>query len=141
MIDLSVPVAAGFALLSALHLYWAAGGRIGAEAALPERDGAPLFQPGVASTLAVAGLLAFAALLVLAHGGHWPANALPPWVVRVGVPVVAVALLARAIGEFRYVGFFKRVRATRFARLDTRVYSPIALLLGAATAIVACSTP
>lgn len=140
MIDLSIPVATGFGLLSAMHLYWAAGGRAGAVASLPERNGAPVFQPGVASTLAVAGLLAFAATLVLAHAGRWPAPALPGWMVTLGVPVAAVVLLARSIGDFRYVGFFKRVRDTRFARLDTRIYSPIALLLGAATAFVAWST-
>ncbi|MBP2647164.1 MAG: hypothetical protein H6Q77_788 [Gemmatimonadetes bacterium] len=141
MIDLSVPVASGFALLSALHLYWAAGGRAGAVAALPERNGAPLFQPGFASTLVVAGLLASAALLVLAHAGRWPAAVLPGWMVRLGVPVAAVALLARSIGDFRYVGFFKTVCDTRFARLDTRLYSPLALLLGVATGFVAWSTP
>ena len=128
-------------ILSALHVYWAAGGRIGAAAALPERNGAPLFQPGPASTLVVAGLLAFAGLLVLAHAGRGPATALPGWMVALGAPVAAVVLLARAIGDFRFVGFFKRVRDTRFARLDTRLFSPVALLLGAATAIVAWGRP
>jgi len=85
----------------------------------------------------VAGLLAFAALLVLARAGRGPATALPGWMVALGAPVAAVVLIARAIGDFRYVGFFKRVRDTRFAHLDTRYFSPIALLLGAATAIVA----
>jgi len=134
-------VAIGLGLLSSLHLYWAAGGRIGAMAALPEREGAPVFQPGIASTLVVAGLLASAALLVLARAGHWPAALLPHWMVTLGAPVVALVLIARSIGDFHYVGFFKRVRDTRFARLDTRVYSPIALLLGAATAIVAWGKP
>jgi hypothetical protein len=43
----------------------------------------------------------------------------------------------RAIGDFNYVGFFKRRRGTRFAHLDTRLYSPLALGLGLGTAIVA----
>jgi uncharacterized membrane protein YbhN (UPF0104 family) len=85
----------------------------------------------------VAGLLAFAALLVLAHTGRGPATALPRWMVTLGAPVVAIVLLARAVGDFRYIGFFKRVRDTRFARLDTRYYSPVALLLAAATAAIA----
>lgn len=84
----------------------------------------------------MAGLLAFAALLVLAHAGHWPAQALPGWMVRLGAPVAAIVLLARAIGDFRYVGFFKTVRDTRFSILDTRIFSPVALLLGVATAFV-----
>jgi len=106
-------------------------------AALPERNGEPIFRPGPASTLLVAGLLALAALLVLAHAERGPAAALPRWIVAVGAPVTAVVLLARAIGDFRYIGFFKRVRDTRFARLDTRIYSPVALMLGIATAVVA----
>jgi hypothetical protein len=110
-------------------------------AALPEQNGQPIFRPGPASTLAVAGLLAFAGLLVLAHAGRGPAAALPRWVVAFGAPVAAVVLLARSIGDFRYIGFFKRVRDTRFAKLDTRIYSPIALLLGIATAVVAWGMP
>ena len=42
----------------------------------------------------------------------------------------------RAIGDFRYVGFFNRVRDTGFARLDTLAYSPLcaglAVLIGIA---------
>lgn len=109
--------------------------------ALPERDGRPILQPGTASTLAVAGLLALAALLVLARAGYWPVALLPHWMVRLGAPVVAVVLIVRAIGDFRYVGFFKTVRDTPFARLDTRLFSPIALLLGMGTAIVAWGAP
>ena len=139
--DLAIPVASVFALLSALHVYWAVGGRAGAVAALPEREGAPLFRPGPASTLVVAGLLAFAALLVLARAGHGPGTRLPHWMVTLGVPVVAVVMLVRSVGDLRYVGFFKKVRNTRFAQLDTMYFSPIALALGAATAFVAWSRP
>ena len=115
MIDLSIPVATAFALLSALHLYWAAGGRAGAVAALPERNGAPTVPARPREH---------------ARGGRASCG-----VAR------ANAVLAHAVGDSRHVGFFKKVRDTRFARLDTRVYSPIALLLGAATAFVAWSTP
>jgi hypothetical protein len=46
-------------------------------------------------------------------------------------------LLARAVGDFRYVGFFKRVRDSRFATLDTRVYSPLCFVLAAGVAFIA----
>lgn len=48
-----------------------------------------------------------------------------------------VAALLRSIGDFRYVGFFKRARGSRFAELDTRFYSPLCLPLALATAWVA----
>jgi hypothetical protein len=51
--------------------------------------------------------------------------------------LLALGLLARAVGEFRYVGFFKRVRGSRFARLDTLIYSPVCLLLAVGVALVA----
>ena len=44
---------------------------------------------------------------------------------------LAVAMAARAVGDFRLVGFFKRVRGTRFARLDTMLFTPLCLLLAA----------
>ena len=40
-------------------------------------------------------------------------------------------------GGWTYIGFFKRRRGTRFAHLDTLLYSPLALGLGVGTAIVA----
>jgi hypothetical protein len=54
--------------------------------------------------------------------------------VRVSAWLIAAAFALRAIGDFRYVGFFKRIRGSRFARLDTFAYSPLcaflALLVG-----------
>jgi hypothetical protein len=122
-----------FAALSAIHVYWAMGG---ADDAIPELDGKPLFQPGTIVTLVVAGLLATSAALVLQRVGLLPAFG-PRTIRRVGVWVVALTLVLRAVGDFNYIGFFKRRRGTRFAQLDTHLYSPLALGLGVGTAIVA----
>jgi hypothetical protein len=48
-------------------------------------------------------------------------------------------LALRAIGEFRYVGLFKRVRESRFAALDTRVYTPLCVALAAAVFYLAAT--
>ena len=42
----------------------------------------------------------------------------------------------RAAADFRLVGFFKRIRHTHFARLDTAVYSPLCLALAIGSAII-----
>ena len=56
--------------------------------------------------------------------------------VRIAAWLIAAVFALRAIGDFRYVGFFKRVRGSKFARLDTLAYSPLctalALLIGIA---------
>ena len=45
--------------------------------------------------------------------------------------------LLRAMGEFRLVGFFKRVRGTPFAIWDTWLFSPLCLLLALAFFFIA----
>ncbi len=128
-----------FAALAVWHFRMALLPTQGASGAVPSVDGKPLFVPSPASTVAVGMVLLLFAVLVAATAG----------LVQVGIPVrllawmswaLALGLLARAVGEFRYVGFFKRVRGSRFATLDTWVYSPLCLLLAAGVALVAYST-
>jgi hypothetical protein len=122
--------------LAAIHVYWAFGGRRGRSGAIPELEGKPLFRPGVAATLGVAVLLAVAGALVLERAGHGP-GVVSPTVSLWGTWGVAIALMGRAVGDFSYVGFFKRRATTAFARLDTRLYSPLALALGVGAGVVA----
>ncbi|HPG26670.1 MAG TPA: DUF3995 domain-containing protein, partial [Myxococcota bacterium] len=72
--------------------------------------------------------------------GLWTPG-LPPWVARVGIWALAVLFALRAIGEFRYVGFFKRVRDTRFARLDTLVFSPLCATIAILSIALALLAP
>lgn len=132
----AVLVAVVFAVLSLLHVAWAVGLRVGSARAIPERDGVPLFEPGPFATLAVAALLLLAALVVTQRAGLGR-TLLPAPLVGPGCWAVSVALVARAVGEFRFVGFFKRVRDTEFARMDSRYYSPLAFLLGVGAGLVA----
>lgn len=117
-----------FAILSLWHAYWAFGGRLAHEAALPRKDGEPLFRPSAGGTFAVALILMAFAGLAAANGGLLGLDASPAWLRWAG-GAVALALLGRAIGDFRYVGFFKRLGEDPFARLDTRVFSPLCMLL------------
>jgi hypothetical protein len=123
-------------VLAGVHIYWAAGGKAGKGAAAPSKNGRPVLMPGPTTTLLVAlGLFAIAALLAVRIG--WFALPAFPYqhdLVQVAVWLIATVFALRAIGDFRYVGFFKRVRDSRFARLDTFAYSPLcaglALLVG-----------
>jgi hypothetical protein len=108
----------------------------GTSGAVPSVEGKPLFVPSRTATVAVGVVLLLFAGLVAATAG----------IVSVGLPRVvlswlsyglALGLVTRAMGEFKYVGFFKRVRGSRFAMLDTWIYSPLCLLLATGVAIVA----
>jgi Protein of unknown function (DUF3995) len=136
LVPIARSVSTVFMALSGLHAYWALGGHRGMRAAIPQLDGKPLFQPGSGATLMVAGLLGVAATLVLERAAVGP-GIFPPVVSHWGAWSVAAVLTARAVGEFRYVGFFKTERETTFARLDTCLYSPLALALGVGAGLVA----
>ena len=141
MTALAWSLALVFAALGILHIVWAFGGlKGGLGIAVPEQDGAPLFRPGPLSSLAVALLLLMAAMLVLLKGAVLTLP-VPASIVTLGNWTIALVFAARAIGEFHYLGFFKRVRGTRFARWDTRLFSPLCLALAIGTALVANRQP
>jgi hypothetical protein len=104
--------------------------------AVPSVEGQPLFVPSTGATMAVGVVLLLFAALVAATGRLVEVGASPRLLSWLSL-ALALGLLARAIGEFKYVGFFKRVRGSRFARLDTWVYSPLCLLLAVGVAWVA----
>ena len=124
-----------FAGLSLVHVYWLFGGRVGRLAAIPEIDGKPVFQPSAVAMLVVAIGLALCAVVIAGTAGMLTLP-LPQPVLAWPTRALALALLARAVGDFRLVGFFKRIHNSRFARLDTTVFSPLCLALAIGAAIV-----
>ena len=118
------------AVAAAFHVYWAIGGQVGLGVSVPQRcDGQPLFRPSAALTLAVGLALAGALVLVLAIGGYLRLG-LPSVLIRGAVALVCVVFLARALSWSTYVGLFKKIRDTPFARYDTWLYSPLCLAVG-----------
>ena len=107
---------------------------------MPELDNRPVFIPSAASTFAVAIGLALCAVLVAASAGLIVSKVPALWVTWLAF-LLALALVARAVGDFRLVGFFKRVRGTRFARLDSALYAPLCLVLGVAVFYIAVGHP
>ena len=129
-----------FLLLSLLHVFWALGGRFGAAVVIPTSGvrGRAMLHPGALATVLVAvALLCAAAVVALRAGLVRAPRQLSPALVTAATWVLAAVMLARAIGDFRYVGFFKRVQGTPFARWDTMAYSPLCLALAAICAWVA----
>ena len=116
-----------FVLLSTLHWYWACGGKSGKTIAVPEVKGKPAFDPGPLATSGVAVLLLIAAVICAAQGEL--AGLSSSRLSRVGLWVLAVLFFVRAVGDFRLVGAFKRIRDTQFARMDTYVFAPLCVLI------------
>lgn len=118
-------------IISGIHVYWAFGGKWGMNVAvpqLPEKPDARAFSPGPLLTLFVAVGLAAMAGLHLHHVG-WLDVPLPSWLTTYGLWVIGGIFLLRVIGDFRYVGLFKRATDTPFAKMDTAYYIPLCLVL------------
>lgn len=119
-----------FLFLSGIHFYWAFGGKWGAGAVIPTKDDTQaVMNPGMVATLVVAvGLLAFGLLPLIISGTiHVP---IPLWLHHSGLWMIAGVFTLRAIGEFNYVGFFKKHKHTKFGKNDSNIYSPLCLLIG-----------
>lgn len=122
--------------ISLLHFYWAVGGKYGSVTVLPSKpNGQLLFKPGVLSTLVVAfGLLIFAFITL----GNL--SIFDPWIglsyIHAGTWLIGFIFIARAIGDLKYIGFFKDIKNTDFARNDSRIYSPLSLTLGVISLLI-----
>jgi hypothetical protein len=127
-------LAAVFAVLSLFHIYWALGGRLASGVTVPMVSGERAFNPSPLGTILVAAALLLAMLIILGQIGLL-GEMIPKWIFRWGTFGIGLIFFLRAIGEFRLVGFFKQASDTPFAYWDTRLFSPLCLLI-AVTAFV-----
>jgi hypothetical protein len=135
-ITLPLIVSSAFMGLALWHFYMAVMPSSGESGAVPSIGGKPLFIPSARATASVGVVLLLFSGLVAGTAGILPLEI--PRLVLTGLSyALAAGLLARAVGDFKYVGFFKRVRGSRFATMDTFLYSPLCLLLAAGVAGVA----
>ncbi len=120
-----------FLALTILHLAWATGSTFGLAVALPtDESGVRVLNPGKVDCIVVAlGLVSFSLFYLLRSG--LVGFALPALLIAIASWLIPSIFMLRAIGDFRYVGLFKKVRQTPFGRMDTRFYVPLCVLIGA----------
>ncbi|WP_257311310.1 DUF3995 domain-containing protein [Geothrix fuzhouensis] len=135
---LPVFLASTLLCLAGLHIYWAAGGPWGKRNVIPEVDGKPAFEPSRLITVAVALALTVAACVALLHGSILLSFSLAS-PIHWGTIAIGFVFLLRSIGEFRLIGFFKRLRGTTFATWDTWLFSPLCLVIAISFFLIAAS--
>ncbi len=119
-----------FVALSGIHFYWLAGGKWGLALSLPSDPSTQdfLFKPSIMATLVVAfGLVVFA-ITTLGNTIALPFG-IDRQYFQYGDMFISIIFLMRAVGDFKYVGFFKRIHETPFAGMDSKYYSPLCLLI------------
>lgn len=119
-----------FFSLGLIHISWAVGGKFGFAQSIPTKEnGEKVLNPKKIDSLIVGiGLAAFGIFYVL-KSGFLEFNQ-PEWVIKYGSWIIPIIFILRAIGEFKYIGFFKKIKATEFAKWDTKLFSPLCLFIG-----------
>ena len=118
-------------LISGFHFYWGFGGKIGGDVVLPEMNkGGKVFKPTPIATCFVALVFLFFGLLPLMKL-NIITIALPQVIHDYGLMILGVIFCIRGIGDFKYLGFFKSVKGTKFSIYDSKWYSPLSFFMGA----------
>ncbi len=113
--------------LAILHFYWAIFGIKNPASVIP--------ATGKSNTVKTPGKLAAAlvGLILLAFAFVFINKVILyldfPWLRYVCIGIGMIFMI-RALGDFKYVGFFKTSKNSKFSALDTRYYSPLCLLMG-----------
>lgn len=119
-----------FIMLSFVHVYWAMGGNLGSNGSIPTlNDGTPVYKPGIVGTFAVAAALGSFAFIIIGNLDLYD-EYIPPVLIRYTTICIGVLFLLRAMGDFKYMGFFKKTKGTLFSKNDSRYYTPLCLFIG-----------
>ncbi len=55
---------------------------------------------------------------------------IPNLVTNYGYWIIPAIFILRAIGDFKYVGVFKKIKDTEFAKADSKWFVPLCLTIG-----------
>lgn len=126
-----------FIVLAGIHFNWVMGNTWGLEQSLPTSEkGEKFFTPGKLETVIVGlGLTAFGLFYLLQT--DLVDFEIPAWITRYVQWIIPTIFLIRAIGDFKYAGFFKKIKNTEFAKADTKIFSPLCLLIGVLGILIA----
>ena len=115
--------------LGLIHFNWAIGGQFGFAESLPTKEsGESVLHPKkLDSALVGIGLTAFGIFYIF-KSGLFEYN-LPLWITNYISWIIPLIFLLIAIGEFKYIGFFKSIKKTDFGKLDTKLLSHLCLII------------
>ncbi len=136
---LSLILSGIYTVLAFIHFAWALGGKWGFDFAVPTNEnGEKMFNPQKKDCIVVGlGLSIFALFYLIKSNITF--FEIPYWIFEIGGWIIPSVFIIRAIGDFKYIGFFKKTRSTNFGHLDTRFFSPLCLLIGLSGMIIQIS--
>ena len=127
---LSIILFAVFSSLGFIHFYWLLGGKWGLEKALPTKEAGQkaMEPPKIATVIVGIGLISFGLIYLIKIG--LINFQIPNWIITYGSWIIPSIFILRAIGDFNYVGLFKKIKNTEFAKADSKWFIPLCLIIG-----------
>jgi hypothetical protein len=121
---------ATFFVLSGIHFNWVFGGTFGFSKSIPiKENGEKLFEPKKFDSAFMGLVLAIFALFYVFVSGLVEVKIWEKAIEIIGWIIPGIFLL-RAMGDFKYMGFFKKIKGTEFSEADTKVISPLCMVIG-----------
>ncbi|MCD8445685.1 DUF3995 domain-containing protein [Tenacibaculum finnmarkense] len=119
-----------FSSLGFIHFYWILGGKWGLEKALPTKEAGQkaMESPKIATAIVGIGLISFGLIYLIKTG--LINFQIPNWIITYGSWIIPSIFILRAIGDFNYVGVFKKIKNTEFAKADSKWFIPLCLTIG-----------
>lgn len=125
--------------LAIIHFSWVFGGTFCFAQSIPTKEnGGRLFNPKKIDSAVVGIVLTLFGIFYILKSGIFEVYP-PEWLMKYGSWVIPSLFILRAIGEFKYVGFFKTIKNTAFAKVDSKIFSPLCLLIGILGVVVSIS--
>jgi hypothetical protein len=85
-------------------------------------------NPSTTASLIIASGLLFFALITIGNQGLFE-RYLKRKYFRYGNLIIAIIFFIRAVGDFKFIGFFKTIKSTRFGINDTQIFSPLCIII------------
>lgn len=114
-----------FGTLAGFHFYWFMGGTWALNKVIPSKGktASSITIPKFATLLVGLVLFSFGVFYLIP-------SLLQNSILAYVYYFIPALFILRSIGEFKYVGFFKKIKDTEFAKADSQIFSPLCLFIG-----------
>ena len=119
-----------FTALGLIHFNWVFGGKWGFEKTIPTKEnGERVLNPKKVDSAVVGLALCSFAMFYLLKSSFLNID-IPIWITTYGSWIIPSIFILRAMGDFKYIGFFKKIKSTTFGKADSKIFSPLCLTIG-----------
>lgn len=118
-----------FFFIGGVHISWSLGLKWGYEQVIPKKEkGENLFTPRKPECIVMAIIFFLFGIFYLIKTDFISLN-IHQCVLTYSGWFISILFIIRTIGDFKYVGIFKSIKTTDFAKWDNKLYIPLCIII------------